>query len=172
VFGLGDNKPSIAVYIGNRPPLMEFERLSDVVPLKRGDVRDIGLQTGNGWRKVFNVYAKVLFELNANHCSTWQQLRDDCLLQPGCGHALLFSEFQTEPDIDVSACGVVHIITGRTYALEHCKTGHLEWLNKDFAVNRSQRLIVCPYFDYRQLSNIKILQLVSLVQSFLNSDVS
>jgi hypothetical protein len=41
----------------------------------------------------------------------------------------------------------------------------LEWLDKDFAVNRAQNIIVCPYFDYRQLSNIKIQSLAELIIS-------
>ena len=39
----------------------------------------------------------------------------------------------------------------------------LTWLDNDFAINPDIGLIVCPYFDYRQLSNIKIESLAELM---------
>ena len=37
------------------------------------------------------------------------------------------------------------------------------WIDEEFALDKSQNLVVCPYFDYRQLSNVKIEKLVSLL---------
>jgi hypothetical protein len=42
-------------------------------------------------------------------------------------------------------------------------------LDNDFAINRSLKIIVCPYFDYRQLSNIKIERLAELIVSLQDS---
>ena len=40
----------------------------------------------------------------------------------------------------------------------------LFWLNEHFAISEQHKLIVCPYLDYRQLSNARIEQLIGLVQ--------
>jgi hypothetical protein len=57
---------------------------------------------------------------------------------------------------------------GRTYAksLVQSKqlTVPLTWLDGEFAINKKERVIVCPYFDYRQLSNIKIVRLATLIK--------
>jgi hypothetical protein len=63
---------------------------------------------------------------------------------------------------------------GKTYAKSLLSSGALDleliWLNNEFAINHSQRLIVCPYFDYRQLSNVKIERLAELIKE-LNQHV-
>jgi len=58
---------------------------------------------------------------------------------------------------------------GRTYAKSlvnsQLLTAPLTWLDDEFAINKEARVIVCPYFDYRQLSNIKIVRLAQLMKS-------
>ena len=39
----------------------------------------------------------------------------------------------------------------------------LQWLDNDFAIDVKNNLIVCPYFDYRQLTNEKIQRLAGLL---------
>lgn len=55
---------------------------------------------------------------------------------------------------------------GRTYARALVNSGRLDvpltWLDHEFAINAASRVIVCPYFDYRQLSNLKIDRLAAL----------
>jgi len=41
-------------------------------------------------------------------------------------------------------------------------------VDNDFSVNREQRIIVAPYFDYRQLSNKKLEVLMGLITGLLN----
>jgi hypothetical protein len=64
---------------------------------------------------------------------------------------------------------VVHIICGKGHAKALINSGklvdNLVWLDDEFAIDRENKLIVCPYFDYRQLSNIKIERLAYLLQS-------
>lgn len=164
--GLGSSNALIKVYVANRPDFADIPTLDNVRPLKRAEIADIGNACGNGWRKVFNVYAKFVFALKlleSRSFCTWQDYREHLLLQASSEMALLFSAPRMSEQ-----CQSVHIIMGRTYAKQILK-GHqgikLTWLSPEFAIHRYARLIVCPYFDYRQLSNQKIIQLVELVHS-------
>ena len=175
--GFGTDDYQIAVYIANRPPVSEYQQLAQLTALTTGEIAHIGQHCGNGWRKVFNVYAKLLYALDkqqyhfASLAPTWQQYRDGFLLQAYSKTALLFSApvlppiKSTKNDANPN---VVHIIMGRTYAKSLLSSGALDieliWLNNAFAINRTQRVIVCPYFDYRQLSNVKIEFLAKLIK--------
>jgi len=168
-YGLGDPDARFCVYVANRPPMLEYQALAQIQPLCRGEIALINQACGNGWRKVFNVYAKLLFALPQTplftfhqHAASWQDYRDSRLLQNGSDTALLFSAPQLEPVTDR-----IHIIAGRTFAkalLEQGLAAQLQWLNAEFAIDKRQRLLVCPYFDYRQLNNEKIDYLVGLIR--------
>jgi hypothetical protein len=167
--GFGDAAACIRVYIANRPPMAEYADLVTMQPLHSGEIELINRACGNGWRKVFNVYAKLLFALDTKqfaftqHAVSWQQYRDDYLLQAGSGTALMFSRPQLKPAKDA-----VHIIAGRTYAktlLENGLAAQLNWLNNEFAVDKHNRVLVCPYFDYRQLNNDKLAVLARLIKA-------
>ncbi|ARU58228.1 hypothetical protein OLMES_4212 [Oleiphilus messinensis] len=60
----------------------------------------------------------------------------------------------------------VRLITGRTWAESLGLGISFEQLTPEFWVNDDHRVIVCPYFDYRQLSDIKIMYLVKLLKRF------
>ncbi|MBB1288894.1 hypothetical protein H5085_10220 [Pseudoalteromonas sp. SR43-6] len=170
VVGLGEYNFNVAVYVAKAPPMPYFETLQSIEPVIKEQINTINQHCGNGWRKVFNVYAKVLFALPSEHYSfakqatTWQQYRDEFLLQKNSKTALLFSA----PDISkASNKNQLHIIAGRTHAKNLLQQGKLhaqfDWLNDEFAIDTTNNIIVCPYFDYRQLSNIKIARLSELV---------
>lgn len=165
--GLGTNKANIHIYIENIPPLPEYQNLSSIFPLKIGNINQIGQQTGNHWRKIFNVLAKLLFEYNEHAYKTWQELRDEYLLQEHSKECLLFSKISFN-DIDIKADNndknIITLIMGKTYAKKLSIDEHCYWLSENFAINTDKKLIICPYFDYRQLSNIKITQLVQLMK--------
>ena len=169
--GLGQSDAAIRVYVKNRPNLIQFQTLSDTLPLQAGQIAQINAEAGNGWRKVFNVYAKWLYQL-APSClalksvDTWQQFRDQTLLQNHSQTALLFSEPDvTDPD------AALHVIAGKTHAKELAANEQLGinliWLNDEFALSPTQRIIVCPYFDYRQLNNAKIDILCELIHTHI-----
>ena len=174
VSGFGCNNFNFAVYIGNRPNMNEYSDLDDIRALTRGEINIINSACGNGWRKVFNVYAKVLFALEPTLFpyqkveKTWQHYRDKHLLQKDSKTALLF----TTPRLNESKSNVgshcIHIICGKTYAKHLLNsnqfTAQFTWLHEEFAVDKKNRLIVCPYFDYRQLSNSKIEKLAALIK--------
>ena len=168
--GFGDNVFNFAVYIANRPNMLEYQSLTVVTSLVAGEISAINQSCGNGWRKVFNVYAKLLYALDKEYFDfskqalTWQDYRDKYLLQAQSKTALLFSAPQFEPSKDI-----VHIICGKGHAKALISNGKLNanlvWLDDEFAIDSQNKLIVCPYFDYRQLSNIKIKRLADLLRS-------
>ena len=153
--------------------MSEYQNLDSVLPLTQGEIYAIGQACGNGWRKVFNVYAKLLYALDnrsfihRDNAPTWQQYRDEYLLQSNSQTALRFSSPRLCPSEKT-----VHIICGKTYAkhLLHSEklAVQLTWLDDEFAINNRHKLIVCPYFDYRQLSNIKIEKLALLLQALID----
>jgi hypothetical protein len=166
--GLGWADFTIALYIANKPNMLEYQQLTCISPLTLGEINAINQACGNGWRKVFNVYAKLLYALDRKHFSyselapTWQKYRDSFLLQPNSQTALLFS-----PPFISTTNKSLHIICGKTYAKHLLATGQLKanfvWLDEEFAIDKAQKIVVCPYFDYRQLSNIKIERLALLL---------
>jgi len=167
--GLGCTDFSIAVYIANKPNMLEYQKLACISPVTLGEIHAINQACGNGWRKVFNVYAKLLYALDKKNFSyselapTWQKYRDNFLLQPNSQTALLFS-----PPVLTKTAKSLHIICGKTYAKHLLSTGELVanivWLDDEFAIDEAQNLVVCPYFDYRQLSNIKIEKVADLLK--------
>lgn len=176
--GLGDDSASIKVYIANRPPLLEYEELEWMKPMTGGEIKRIADQTGNHWRKVFNVYAKFVCELDSKlkqfetaDFSTWQEYRDQRLLQTHSNLALMFS-----PPV-LGDNETIPIVMGKGYfkdlGFEPDDIEGMSWEGSmnadgsegDFAIWPEKKLIMCPYFDYRQLSNIKIEKLVGLVAS-------
>ncbi len=159
--GLGNPNAALNVYIENIPPLEQYHQLNKLQAIMPGEIAQIAQLTGNHWRKIFNVFAKLCFELSPNQHTTWQALREHELLQQHSKQCLYFSPYQASTSTDNHA---INIIVGRTYAKNLDLATQCHWLNESFAVNTKQRLIICPYFDYRQLSNIKITQLVQLIK--------
>ncbi len=167
--GVGDNNADIKVYISKRPPMAEYADLQVLQPFCSGEIELINRACGNGWRKVFNVYSKLLFALDAKQfgfsqqAASWQQYREQSLLQAASNTALLFSPPELQPDMKT-----VHIIAGRTHAKMLLDSGlpvQLNWLNNEFAIDKHNRVLVCPYFDYRQLNNEKLVFLAQLIKA-------
>ena len=183
--GLGDSNAEIIFYIKNRPPLACYQNLTNVQPMVSNEIAHICHETGNHWRKIFNVYAKLLFELAPEEFSTWQQLRDNRLLQADSQHCLLFSAPDISPqlssdtssdissDISSEVSSVankkrkLHIILAKGYSEQLGISNRCTWLSQDFAINAELGIIICPYFDYRQLSNKKITQLSGLISQLV-----
>ena len=171
--GLGCTDFTMAVYIANKPNMLEYQQLTCISPLTSNEIQAINQACGNGWRKVFNVYAKLLYALDKKSfdysakVATWQDYRDKYLLQRQSKTALLFSIPQLSLNTENNE--VVHIICGKGHAKELInkskRVTNLVWLDDEFAIDSENRLIVCPYFDYRQLSNIKIERVAGLLQS-------
>ncbi len=155
--GFGARNFSIAVYIGNRPPIEPYHSLSSLHALENGEVKQLADLTGNHWRKIFNVYAKLLYTLDCAGTNSWQEYRDQILLTAVSREALLFSRPLFERN-------KIHIITGRQYANSLDLKLPLIEIDDDFQLAEAKNCIVCPYFDYRQLSNAKIETLADLIR--------
>ncbi|WP_448569331.1 DUF6942 family protein [Thalassotalea ganghwensis] len=162
MIGLGNPHARISVFTQNRPPIAPYKDMEDCRYFTQNEVFYIGQATGNHWRKVFNVYAKLLFEIDSNGYQTWQELRDQRLLQPECDHSLCFSKPSAIPGNDH-----VQIIMGKGYAQELSLAEQCQWLSPYIAINEASRTLISPYFDYRQLTNERIRQLAKLVNRLL-----
>jgi len=163
--GLGSTRAQIHLYIANRPMIDHYPQLCHLQSLVAGEIAHITRHTSNHWRKVFNVYAKFLFDWYSlqqreNMPASWQDYRDTELFQPHSYEALLFSP----PDFKQASSNHFHIIAGKTYAAR-LSLPSLLWIDEHFAINREHRLIVSPYPDYRQLSNMRIAQLIDIMRS-------
>ena len=173
LIGLGNIAAKINVYIENSPPLVQYQSLSVCRPLQIGEIKMIADLTGNHWRKIFNVYAKLVFELIPQDYETWQAFRDKALLQQHSNESLLFNlapenvfeHFLSQHNVRKN----ISIIMGKTYATKLGLAQACHWLSDGFAVNTEKKLIICPYFDYRQLSNLKISTLCQLINSLTNT---
>lgn len=180
------------VYIANRPPMAPYDVQDDCQPMMTGEIVAIGQHTGNHWRKVFNVYAKLMFECLQRIYGTypqrpdcqqhfaviesltsWQAYRDQCLLQAKSGTSLLFTPPTIRLDTHDTADNTIHIVMGKGYAqqlgFEYEPPQLLDHHHGDFAVYEQRRLILCPYFDYRQLSNEKISVVVDIILRMLET---
>lgn len=166
--GFGDEQANFRVYLTAPPPMEAYQQLTGMQPLQQGNIDQIYRHCGNGWRKIFNVYAKLLFTLSPTAfpypqaADSWQQFRDQQLLQRGSATALLFSSPMLHP-----AESTLHVIAGRTLAKQLLAQGlsaDLHWLSAEFAVDPGRKLLVTPFFDYRQLNNEKIGVAAALLQ--------
>lgn len=191
MIGLGGASPSLLMYIANRPVGDRYESLETYEPILAGELQSIVAHNSNHWRKAFNVYAKVLWQLdwprkgglgdkpsmqNAASVNSWQEYRDLHLLQAHSREAMLFSS----PDFSNTATShnsqslnstlnsaSVHWVVGKTYAAALALPA-LTWLDAHFAINREYRLIVSPYVDYRQLTNERIAQFADIYAQLVN----
>lgn len=172
VKAVGDKNALFRVYMGNHPNYCWNHTENAIKPLNSYEILQIGKACGNGWRKIFNVYAKLIYALDSNcigcteHYTSWQEYRDKALLQENSDTLLCFSNHSLEDDIkaNVRAVGAIKLVMGRTYAKSlHLPTLH--WFNSEFAIDPENKIIICPYFDYRQLSNQKIIYLVDTIKT-------
>lgn len=124
---------------------------------------------------------------------SWQAYRDRVLLSQHSDQALLFSPpkltlnpgpnanqlEQQSPllknttfssatnlsNLKALSLPKINIVMGKSYFNSLQLPIEVDWLDLNFAINRKARLIVCPYFDYRQLTNRHIQKLMLLIRS-------
>ncbi|WJG11211.1 hypothetical protein [Aliiglaciecola sp. LCG003] len=168
--GLGDPNAKLNLYLSNRPDFDFAASHSSIAPLEQGEIFAVGQSCGNGWRKVFNVYAKLIYALPREFfpispsATSWQHYRDMDLLQSSSNTALIFNSEVFNQQYHLPDNGM-HIVMGRTFAATLEMPMTLRWLSHEFAIDTTHKIIVCPYFDYRQLSNAKIIYLVDLIST-------
>ncbi len=160
--GIGNSCAKLQVFNANRPDLIEFNELNGIKPLVEGEIVHIVAQTSNHWRKIFNCFAKLVFQLNPKKYASWQELRDLHLLQSTSQQQLLFSSPDTQYIKKHSE--KIKLICGKQYFNQLNLAVPVSWVDAVFAVNSDLKLIVTPYFDYRQLTNQRIEQLTALIK--------
>ncbi|MCG8668508.1 MAG: hypothetical protein MI867_03775, partial [Pseudomonadales bacterium] len=165
-------------YIANRPPLPDYEALAEYRSMLSGEIAFIASETGNHWRKVFNVYAKLAFLLDSQGYATWQELRDQSLLQVGSAYGLFFSPPSLKIPATKSQSGeqpCIHLVLGKSYANSLGLESSIQWVEDYIGAVASSSLWVVPYFDYRQFSDHKLKTFSELLKakcSWINSDLS
>ncbi|PKF50802.1 DUF6942 family protein [Enterovibrio nigricans] len=169
-FSIGSPTATFNVYVEKAAPLTDLQgyepEFGSTTSLRNGDIKSLGDLGGNGWRKVFNVYAKLLFDLPDSsqwyprNSPSWQHYRDETLLQSHSTTALHFGHV-SEHLLDNRHA--IHIIAGRTHATKLGIAEQFLWLDSEFAKHPDKPIVICPYFDYRQLSNVKIRYLTTLI---------
>lgn len=173
--GLGPEQFNVAIYLPHTPPSHFTQSLMTLRPLAEGELTTLITDGGNHWRKIINLAAKLGAALQPEWSLPWQDYRDQQLCRSTSDIALLFS---APPRIALDQAPrssapygtrAVSIVCGHGYC-GRCYDGvEFQAINEDFSVNRAYKLIDSPYFDYRQLSNVKLDCLAALTQSLLTS---
>jgi hypothetical protein len=87
--------------------------------------------------------------------------REQRLRQAGSNTALIFTQV---PALAAQDRSTTHIISGKSHAETLGLEAELQWLDPHFAISKSRRIIVSPYFDYRQLPDQRIARLAELIR--------
>jgi len=151
--GFGASQTNFIVYCANTPQTTLLAP-NTITPICYEDIEKINAENGNGWRKIFNVYAKLLFEINPLEFKSWQALRNNYLLQSHCNHQLILNP----TDISANDDDTIQILMGKTFALTHFKENDIQWIDSSMGKVHNTNIFITPYFDYRQFSNAKIEQ--------------
>jgi hypothetical protein len=170
---IGSNNASLTVFLNHEPPETTYSACHHVQPLTQEWMMQIIDAGGNNWRKVFNLYSKLCFQLTPDSTlASWQDYRDQRLLHESepyqliCYSGALSSVSECHTQILNNDC-ILSLVTGKKCAASLGLLDDLHWLDQDFAQVIGKNILVTPYFDYRQLSNAKMDTLVSLVRTRL-----
>ncbi|CAA0091856.1 Uncharacterised protein [BD1-7 clade bacterium] len=155
--GFGNHSATVRVYLPNPPPVNPFNYPEKIRPLSVADQHVIVTESGNHWRKIFVILAKLGLKFR-DEGDDWRAYRASRLLSADGEMAVLFSP----PNENF---GGVHIVAGKACAELLGVADNVVWLDRYFAVDKVARLIVCPYLDYRQLSDARLDRLLELVAS-------
>lgn len=172
LIGIGVQLPRVVLHIANRPPLVDFEHEINR-SLQQAEAADIIKATGNHWRKVFSILAKISFALFDTQCKTWQEYRDTKLLTENGFEYVCFSPLaDTRSQLDLTNQTSVSILCGFSYAetqldfsslVSHQSVEKLKW-------SEHQQCLVTPYFDWRQLNNEMLKIVTNIIRTKLLID--
>lgn len=158
---LGPTSAPIHVFVEHAPNWPE-SLSSDQNYLADGELQQIVECNTNHWRKIFNIAAKLCFELNSTEHANWQALRDSELFQMDSTMCMHLSASPT--DIAELTREKIGIITGKTFAEALGYFQYTSELANGFYKVHQQPIWITPYFDYRQLSNAKLTELANLLK--------
>jgi len=153
VTGFGKESAKVILYIDKRPELGFCKDLSDLECLQASQL-DLIKATGNHWRKILNIFAKIAFAMNAQKCETWQAYRDDKLLTKQGDEALIFQNSLVDSE-------AIHLICGKSFFHEFdLEENEFRALDEAGEISFKGRVYRVPYLDYRQFPNSLIEMLV------------
>lgn len=129
----GAARPTLILYLSHRPNAMTL------------DVAALLAANSNHWRKIVNLLAKVACPV----ADEWRHFRDETLFQET---ALCF-----EPQLAQASCW--HWIGGKENLSRFSDLQHSALplpAAPGIAVDPQKRVLLTPYLDYRQLSNVLV----------------
>lgn len=156
--GIGSESFRLGLFIANRPPVVRYQQLEEMQPFVPGELSCLVNETGNHWRKIFNISAKLGFALYGKDCPDWQSYREKRLFQQDCPMSLVFSPIYRPSEEQL------FILLGKTYRQSLFVDLDFTEISEAVFLHPQWRLLQVPYFDYRQLSNQKIADLLGLIQ--------
>lgn len=143
-------KPRLILYMDKEPPFEDFEEFT---PFTHHHLAQV-MASGNHWRKIINIFAKLAFGFKGMGCSSWQEYRDRFLLRDS-GELILVNRTNLIDDDGI------HLICGKKqFDSMNLGEGVLQSLDAEGKVRVRDRVIQTPYFDYRQFPNKLIDELI------------
>ncbi|ABC28346.1 conserved hypothetical protein [Hahella chejuensis KCTC 2396] len=157
--GIGDSRPLLILYTPHRPPMPQYEQMEGYRCGIPGETEVIIKETGNHWRKIFSIFAKitqgVLFPEE-----DWRAVRDRRLFTEGGATALLFQQHLLETPTDHQP--PLHFIGGQQFAEGFSTLSQTpQALEEDGRILRAGNVYLTPYLDYRQFPNALIATLLA-----------
>ena len=147
-------KRKLILYIDKKPPLSTYE---DGKILERTEMKEL-MASGNHWRKIINIFAKLAFGVNDKNCRSWQEYRDSELLRDS--DTVLVAQGETLLDDEG-----VHLICGKKkFESMSLGEGVFRPLDEEGKVRVRGSVFQTPYFDYRQFPNKLIEELLEAIQ--------
>ena len=153
---------NIYYYLPNRPDYPGFKKNNLISKLKKNTVSKIIEKTGNHWRKIFSIMAKISWGLDQCEQVTWQDYRENVLFNSSKENIVFSNEI-------INKKNDVHLISG----LKHFESFDLDIkkfrpISEDLKILRYENIYVVPYLDYRQFPNQLISDLiVNLKKEFI-----
>jgi hypothetical protein len=154
-------KRKIILYLPNKPDVDLYKSKRQLKNLGVGEIQEIITATGNHWRKIFSIYAKISFGLTSFPVKTWQEYRDTVLLTKSGIELITFSR-----KILSKTDGDIHVLSGKNHCLQFdLPLEKFKNLDVDGKILKYKNIYLTPYFDYRQLPNALVELIVKDIAS-------
>ena len=148
---IGEATAVLNVCINNVPEWPSQTFPENTTTLSGNELSQLIAVNSNHWRKIFNVYAKLLHAINPKNTDDWRQVRDHRLLQAGNQHALTLGTPRLEQPLKS-----LTLIAGKQFAENLGLLTNAQEIHPGIYRPSINNCLVVPYFDYRALSDKKI----------------
>ncbi|WLQ11776.1 hypothetical protein O5O45_18780 [Hahella aquimaris] len=160
--GIGDSRPLLILYTPHRPPMPQYEQMEGYRGGIPGETEVIIKETGNHWRKIFSIFAKIAQGLLFPE-EDWRVVRDRRLFTEGGATALLFQ--QRLLDLQTENRPALHIIGGQQFSEGFSTLPQTpQALQEESRILRAGNVYLTPYLDYRQFPNALIATLLADIE--------